>query len=1772
MNRFLHSLACLLLFLPVVLFGQNSDKDGNARRLSGIRKVVAGEKTTVTTNSKFIPGQPFSFKLNVAWHSYDLGALELTFPEGTVVENTTDIVSPTYGDKLAPVVSGHIVEWAQTDIWGITAYDSPMDVVFTVTLPANLTGNQQVTGRAGLSSGYGSPLEYENFTLTLKEIGNNPLLEMTRLSWYSPITMANSDLSTGDTFRASNGGLNNLVISDITGLTSPYSLTSELPITITSLASKTIDIAVATNKAGVFKNEVVVKSNGGEATLQLQSAIIDDSYVIEEFDKGATQWPPTGWSITDLGSGDKFRWNASGNCYLDADNIVGDSYAIDSSAIITPLLDLSAESGKIIGLRGSIQKWESSSIAQLTFEYKTDGGWIQVGETAEAFFNSDGDLYFSLDGIGVDKATIRIKAVAQGSKITIGTVIMPALYNPNKAPEPVVSLYPKQNAVNQSTAMDFAWDRTLFADGYKFCIGTDPDALTETDMGNVNRASHNLLGETTYYWKIIPYNIHGDAANCPVWKFTTKQFIPTEWTSMAEVNTQISFNKNEKTQPIINVREDGSSMATWFAMEEGQYKLRMQSFNAAGNERLRRNGILISGHRQKTWLTNYDAEMDADGNLLVTINDIRHADTNDQYPNTSLTIYKMSPDGEFLWGKDGITLTTNTENDYLSSHIHQNSAGQIYVGTQENDPFADEYPRIVYRLNKNGEKDLDQAFVAPGELMTFDIIKNDQIAITYQKNQMLYLEIYDKDFNKITANPILVSDDPRFPQGVGAGVNGVLHQDKKGGFYVIWQGGDGMNPTILWQYVDTSFNMANSSSGKMVSTNRVRGHAYAKSVYSPELDKVCLIWDEIMSYYNGIYGQLLNSDGSIDFAEAGKEIMPIGSNILGSDRIINHGNAFVLLYADKDPDSDITSIDNYNNALFLNQQLEPNTEIPNSNIRYSSLLNKKPMASLSHSNEMMVMIWGERRDADMDPDDNNYSSNQLYMQNLYFNGEMGNTANDVTPPMVKSVTAEGNEILMVNFTETITKESAEKHESYQLEGPGEGSITKAELVKPYQVRLSVKGLITGQQKLTASKIADIKGNISENSFAYFDFTAVEEPAAVKTVKAVDKNKVVIRFTSPVLISSVEEVTNYAIGGLAIQSVKVISDKQVVLNTANMQNQTYQLTIKQFTGVYGNSEADVTTSFTYGPNEGSLQYMTEDFNSGMPQDFTVTDVDMNQPISDLMEFASGWITIEYLQNNLGAASTSAYSPEGRADDWMTTSKISIKKGAYLYWDAASISALKPEGYEIWVSTTGNTINDAEVKVFDTKEEHYMLTQRNVNLSAFGFGDEDIYISFRNNSYDKYVMVLDNLDVFTPANIDASVLSHSIPTLVNINAQVNVKVDVINKGLEPITSLSLNWQLNNGQTYSQQISGLNIGLMQQAELEHNTIVQLPNTEGVQQLKIWTTNPNGKTDEQPANDLLTVSIDVVKGLQQRLVLLEHFTNTGCGPCAEQNPDLEALLAKDGNDKKVAHITYHPNFPSADDPFYLANTQQNTDRLNYYQVTGVPNVHLAGIQKNDSPASITQEDITMEYYRPGEVSIDGGYTFGETELSVNITLKNLKEFGTKNMVAHVIVTQNYAFGTAPGSNGEKVFPHVMRQMLTGSNGTALQSNAKNGETKLALKYTLPDDLVEKDVEIVYFVQNYDSGEIVMAGKVPVATGIDDEMVYGNLKVYPNPASDRIYFNADEPIKAVELLNVNGSVIGVTSLNSMQGNMSISHLPAGVYLVKVKYENAQVVKRLIKK
>jgi hypothetical protein len=68
--------------------------------------------------------------------------------------------------------------------------------------------------------------------------------------------------------------------------------------------------------------------------------------------------------------------------------------------------------------------------------------------------------------------------------------------------------------------------------------------------------------------------------------------------------------------------------------------------------------------------------------------------------------------------------------------------------------------------------------------------------------------------------------------------------------------------------------------------------------------------------------------------------------------------------------------------------------------------------------------------------------------------------------------------------------------------------------------------------------------------------------------------------------------------------------------------------------------------------------------------------------------------------------------------------------------------------------------------------------------------------------------------------------------------------------------------------------------------------------------------------------------------------------------------------------------------------------------------------------------------------------------------------------------------------------------------------------------------------------------------------------------EVFPNPASNIIHIISPSPVTEVILYNQQGSQVATTVMNN---NLAVDHLPVGLYVMIIKTQKYQCVRRILK-
>ncbi len=217
-----------------------------------------------------------------------------------------------------------------------------------------------------------------------------------------------------------------------------------------------------------------------------------------------------------------------------------------------------------------------------------------------------------------------------------------------------------------------------------------------------------------------------------------------------------------------------------------------------------------------------------------------------------------------------------------------------------------------------------------------------------------------------------------------------------------------------------------------------------------------------------------------------------------------------------------------------------------------------------------------------------------------------------------------------------------------------------------------------------------------------------------------------------------------------------------------------------------------------PLSGTAQLLFEDFNAGIPSTWTIIDNDGLTPQPGYAFFTNGWIPFEDTPGDTVAASTSWYANPGISDDWLISPALAIpaSPAQTLRWQAYTFEAPPfSDGYEVRISTTGTAVADFTDVLFTIAEENTAWTNRQASLNAYS--GQTIYIAWRNNSNNKNLLFLNDVEVADAAAfydvslIDAEFLSeYDQQPVSQVVTPFNFGATVVNSGFDPVTNVDVN----------------------------------------------------------------------------------------------------------------------------------------------------------------------------------------------------------------------------------------------------------------------------------------------------------------------------------------------------------------------------------------------
>lgn len=235
------------------------------------------------------------------------------------------------------------------------------------------------------------------------------------------------------------------------------------------------------------------------------------------------------------------------------------------------------------------------------------------------------------------------------------------------------------------------------------------------------------------------------------------------------------------------------------------------------------------------------------------------------------------------------------------------------------------------------------------------------------------------------------------------------------------------------------------------------------------------------------------------------------------------------------------------------------------------------------------------------------------------------------------------------------------------------------------------------------------------------------------------------------------------------------------------------------------------------------------------------------------------------------------------------------------------------------------------------------------------------------------------------------------------------------------------------------------------------------------------------------------------QRLVLIEHFTQASCPPCAPANLATEPILQ--ANTDKVIALKHQVSFPGFD-PMNEHNPNEVLSRRNYYNVRSVPNTTIDGGGPGSPYEIITQERIDEAAAVPSPFEINLTHSINKSFDGVDVQMEIIATQASEGTYkAHIaVIEKEIKFAAAPGTNGETDFYNVAKKFLPNANGTNLKTKWEVGDKEtINLSWDFENVYDLEEIAVIAFVQDNRGSGVAQAAFSDAnlqAAGANDALV----------------------------------------------------------------------------
>ena len=404
----------------------------------------------------------------------------------------------------------------------------------------------------------------------------------------------------------------------------------------------------------------------------------------------------------------------------------------------------------------------------------------------------------------------------------------------------------------------------------------------------------------------------------------------------------------------------------------------------------------------------------------------------------------------------------------------------------------------------------------------------------------------------------------------------------------------------------------------------------------------------------------------------------------------------------------------------------------------------------------------------------------------------------------------------------------------------------------------------------------------------------------------------------------------------------------------------------------------------------------------------------------------------------------------------------------------------------------------------------------------------------------------------------------------NTQVEIRGILKTFGSVTITSYDVNYSIDNGPTQVEHVTSPGMPMYSTEWYFHDSL-WTPGI-GTYNLKVWCSNINGHNDQNPYNDTLQKTINVMGVFVPRVGVHEVFTSANSDDCKGVYDSLNTVFS------------LHPggytfiNYAMPSDIYATADGQA---RATHYGVDTVPDMYLNGIVNIDP--RYYSEQLYNDNLAPAYLNITPQVSMNGNTITVSAAILAFPAWvnPTNPLKIHIAVVEKTTTGNI-GTNGETIFHNILRKMLPNASGTTQASFTPGSYVNISKSYTFAANEVENlsNLEAIVFIQNSVTHEIYQSASIAIPDAINQNNMPqdGITNLFPNPANDYSqldYFTQNSAEVSLSIYDANGRLVNNVNIRKVAaGNhhfmIDTKNYAQGIYFVRLNIDNKLYYSKLI--